>query len=858
MKKLLLLISMFTLALTSQIEAQTNVPFNCDYSAYLFQYNDVYALDLASGSSYLVAPNITTGNVNGAGYNPTDGYIWGYLSTPASSIVRIGQNFNTTTYTIPNLPSGNKYVGDIDSNGIYYCKAGGASYYKIDINPSSSTYLDYLGSFTLSRSISVADWAFNAVDGQLYSVEMSGSNKLIRINPATGVVTDLGVVPSLQGLSYTYGAVYFDASGRFYVSANQTGTVYVIQSVQNLTPTSGMVSNTFCFGPSASSNDGARCPTAPVPQEDCVNGIDDDNDGLVDCDDPSCSGIASCPVIAPPVVGGNQGGLESNRRLSEQINKRNYLRKKTSYQFDAVQAPAFTPVFNRGVDDLDLSQLIPQTTIAGATVKESSAKDLINITNATDILSVDYLKDNETKAVILATKTTDGVYEHTKYICDRLLGAELLSVSTITINEQEFIRSIIKNNDGSQEFVISFSASINDQEEAEIESHWNLDKYPASKDYMNFQIWTNQIDDLVRLTTDVLDLLNSKKTISSYKLSPPPPVYVKKGAYTKGKLSLEIINNDLSETLNVNAGIKRTETSDVETISNSFAINKNLINQVEIETGNLFDIGFRLDNGTSATPDDLFLSDGPWGLDYDATSNTLDNYAITANEATEAEGMAIERNASIEMTTDSYFSLYRAFTPRFKSVDLSGFNTLEFEAAGTGDVEITIIKAGISNWENQFKTSISLQATNNKFYLPLSHFTSASGDALDFNDAVSIVFTMSAEGGKKVRKKLNLKDLMFTHQNEMIPSGLLANNKLILTPNPMRGQGHLHFSLQQDTECVLNIYSMSGTLINSQVVQAQGGMNSIALNTTDLQKGLYMVQLQNATTQFETQKLVIE
>lgn len=33
--------------------------FNCDYNAYLFQYNDVYAIDLASGNSYMVAQDVT-------------------------------------------------------------------------------------------------------------------------------------------------------------------------------------------------------------------------------------------------------------------------------------------------------------------------------------------------------------------------------------------------------------------------------------------------------------------------------------------------------------------------------------------------------------------------------------------------------------------------------------------------------------------------------------------------------------------------------------------------------------------------------------------------------------------------------
>ena len=71
-------------------------------------------------------------------------------------------------------------------------------------------------------------------------------------------------MPILSGLNYTYGAVYFDASGRFYISSNQTGTIYVIQNVQDLNGSTSMDSNLFAFGPSSSSNDGARCPTGNV------------------------------------------------------------------------------------------------------------------------------------------------------------------------------------------------------------------------------------------------------------------------------------------------------------------------------------------------------------------------------------------------------------------------------------------------------------------------------------------------------------------------------------------------------------------------------------------------------------------
>jgi hypothetical protein len=40
-----------------------SLPFNCDFNAYLFQYNDVYAIDLASGTSVLLKENVTPGSI---------------------------------------------------------------------------------------------------------------------------------------------------------------------------------------------------------------------------------------------------------------------------------------------------------------------------------------------------------------------------------------------------------------------------------------------------------------------------------------------------------------------------------------------------------------------------------------------------------------------------------------------------------------------------------------------------------------------------------------------------------------------------------------------------------------------------
>jgi hypothetical protein len=865
-----------TLILSLTTSAQEE-PFNCDYNAYLFQRNDIYALDLASGSSYLVKEDVADGNVNAVGYNPADGYIWGSVSSPAKTIIRIGKNFNVESFYIDELPTSSRYIGDVSSEGIYYLKGGGTTFYKIDLNPESANYTKFISNELLSKNLSIHDWAFNAVDGHLYTVEKN-TNHLYRINAATNEIIDLGEVPILAGLKYTYGAVYFDASGRFYVSANQTGTVYVIQNVQTLEPGDVLDSNLFAYGPSSSSNDGARCPTAPVPQEDCSNGLDDDGDGLVDCDDPACSGVAACPVIVQQVSSGNEGGLESNDRLSQQIIQRNYLRKKGNYKFDKLKAKRVekSNYYKRTAAknvSFDLKDLIPLDVIPGSTTVESSPLDLINITNATELYSVDYIKDGETVAVVLATKTENGVYEHTKFICDRLLGAELLSVSTIELfqgdieegdegEEEEgvhFIKSIIKNSNGSKEFVLSFSGRlINNEANFEIDSHWNIDKYEADATYYNFQIWSNSVDDLLALGEEALTLFEVQRPISDYATSTPPPVFVKKGEYKNGTLELELINVRRSNSMVIDAGFKRTETSDTEFFNKTIPLTGNYIESLVIDTGNIFDIGFRIENEFNLTPDDLFMSDGVWGKDDSPTGTTINEFLITQNDNVyTGSGYRVERNIYLKATTSEYVSAFRSFTPRFTSVDLSDFDLFELDAKGTGDVEITIVKESIGDWENQFRTTIKLTDTENHYAIPFAHFVSAAGGELDLSDAVNIVFTMSSDGTVVLEKEMDLKNIQFTEQVLGVDTEIVAENEVLLMPNPMESSAELSFYSETNAATKMEVFNLTGSLIRKTEENTIIGNNKITILREGLRPGIYFVKVRNDFRNYKTIKLVV-
>ncbi|WP_291963073.1 T9SS type A sorting domain-containing protein [Maribacter sp.] len=839
------------------ISAQSE-PFNCDYNAYLFQYNDIYALDLASGSSYLVAEDITPGNVNGVGYNATDGYLWGYLSTPSSTIVRIGKDYTVNQFTIPELPSGNKYVGDISPDGIYYFKAGGSSYFKVDINPASPTYLEYLGAFELSQSLGIADWAFNAADGMLYTVE-GGSRKLYKIDPQTGKVYNLGEVPILEGLSYTFGAVYFDVDGNFYISANQTGSVYKIEQVQDVV-SGNMKSNIFAFGPAASSNDGARCPTAPVPQEDCLNGIDDDGDGLVDCDDPSCSGVASCPVIVT-TSSASKGGLESNDRLANLISKRNFNRAKSNYVFDKETAKkvvknAYYGLSSKtGINEIPLNSLVPLGVVGETSTIESSPTDLLDLTNASDIYSVDYLNGTENLGSLMVIKTDNAVYEHSKFICDRFLGAQLLSVSNIQLREKDFIKSIIKQPDGSLEFALTFSARVNADDKFTIESHWNIDAYASETSYYNFQIWSNSVDDLLLMADEILNLLEVNAEITQYNGSTPPPVFVKSASYKNGEVLLNIVNKNNSESINLEGGLKLTETSNTEVLGVSADID-GYLDSVALKTGTLFDLGFRISAGLGTTPDDLFVADAPWGLDDSADETVVTDYEVLpADGPYVGDGYPVERNIKLKGTTSTYIGAYRALSPRFTAVDLSDYGKVSFEAKGTGSLEIQLIKGDGAI----YKTTVNLDSKMDAYTLSGTDFKNDADASTDFSDLKVVSFNLLANNGYAEEKSMELQNIDFHNREpgqKFVDSDL---NKSVVYPNPMVESSSLFFYEEKADTYQFDIYTLSGRLIGNHHMEGESiaGQNEITVKRKDLNPGLYLYKLQNSNEKIWSGRLLV-
>ena len=136
------------------------------------------------------------------------------------------------------------------------------------------------------------------------------------------------------------------------------------------------------------------------------------------------------------VSSGNEGGLESNGDLATLIAQRNFNRIKTNSYADkkALQKKysVKSSTLKTAGSGYDFNNLIPSTGSTGTeTTYVSSPTDLIGITNAQQVYSVDYYQGENRVAAVLATKTTGSIYGHSKAICDRLNDSSLEDITTI-------------------------------------------------------------------------------------------------------------------------------------------------------------------------------------------------------------------------------------------------------------------------------------------------------------------------------------------------------------------------------------------------------------------------------------------
>jgi len=276
---------------------------------------------------------------------------------------------------------------------------------------------------------------------------------------------------------------------------------------------------------------------------------------------------------ATDVSSANLGGLESNGDLASLIAKRNFNRIKENNFKDSKRKQskykAQGPFMKNS--QVNLESLLPETGMFGSEQSyESSPEDLLSITNAKEIFSVDYYEGDKRIAAALATLTDNGIYDHSKVICDRLNSSSLEDIRTIKLAGHEIIMIKILRASGQLEYALNFSIQLNGSAGNKLYSFWNIGDYPKG-DYANFQIWGGSMGQVSTLAKHVIDTFKTANGLSfNTDESEIPSVFVKKGVYKNGQLHLKIKNNSGAAAVKLQGNMRATE------VASSTAFNQNL------------------------------------------------------------------------------------------------------------------------------------------------------------------------------------------------------------------------------------------------------------------------------------------
>ncbi len=593
--------------------------------------------------------------------------------------------------------------------------------------------------------------------------------------------------------------------------------------------------------------------------EDCTNGIDDDADGLTDCDDPDCSGVSGCPET-PSGPGGNDGGLESHNRLAGKIAKVQFAKnreQKVNYNNKAElrkigRSKQYGKSSPRGrIGSGSIEQFIPLEVLPGTESFVTSPEHLVGITNAEEVFSVDVFEEDTRVATVLAMTSVDGVYEHTKYVCDRLNGSELLDILAYKIDDEHDFQVVkLRLPNGATEYATSFSVKEDGSDKFAVESHWNLAFYPPATDYYNFQVWANNTSRLVDLVNETLRLLKVQRPIEAYNISEAPGVFVNKAEMTSGQLNLTFTNRTSSTTLNADGLLSETETSGTREFNQSITLDGATKENISLSLGSVYDLGLTFHDEKNTMPDVIFIADGAWGMDYDPAQEEVSSFIVDPGFSDDQNVYGLERNVHIMGGVKNSVAVFRSFNPSFRPTDLSNYSVLSFKARGKGTVEVTLVKSGTRDWADQPHATITLGEEEEQFNLDRSSFYDSSNLSQEWDDLTMVVFDVKGDEEELDNFEMRVSGVAFRQSQVTSIDDLLASQDFNVYPNPVNDVMNVSFTAKTSGEFSMELLSPGGKSTRIYNGMTRIGRNEIQFSDLPQNKGLYfyIMKLADDTT----------
>ena len=575
------------------------------------------------------------------------------------------------------------------------------------------------------------------------------------------------------------------------------------------------------------------------------------------------------------VPGGGGGGLES-KSLGDGVGNRMFNRAVNSLQgpIDYSKLPAISTggMQNRttGVGTaLTLAELLPQQ-IKGTNYKvfNSTPTDLTQLTNAKDVLSIDYTSNNQAKAVAFATKTMGEVYDHTKAVCDRLKGSELLSIQNVLVNNVNMVRYDLKNPAGQTEYAMSFSVGAkNGRYTYTIQSNWLNNDYIPDEMMFNVQLWAESPALIMNMANDIISRLKAGQPVTTVvNGNGIPKTYITKGKRSSDNIELNISNSTSSTNGYFEVIQKSNEQSTgLTTKQVPFTIAANAtVNAINVPASDNYESTINMYiNGV--LQDQVFMTDGNWAANVNTATGTVKSFKVSNDPSrviNDKSDFLLFRNVQVEANVPDFASVYKLLRGGGAPQDLTGYKTFQFTASGTGveGLNITLIKNGVANWADQYSIVIPLSATPQDYKVSLDDFVStATKDKINPNDITMVIFGLGVANGRMTTVSADISNASFS-KTDVAYLNSLKSTELSVYPNPVTG-GTFTASFKAPTVNNLTLQltdANSGRVVMTKPVTSQVGINNVTVNF-DRQPGIstYILTLEGTSIKYTPKKVMM-
>lgn len=569
---------------------------------------------------------------------------------------------------------------------------------------------------------------------------------------------------------------------------------------------------------------------------------------------------------------GGSGGVES-KSLGDIITVRTLTQAKNGKNgpVDYAILPAIQPTISKasvfgnqkvdlGISNVRLINILPSA-ISNLTAYETTPTDLTSFTNAVEVAAVDFAKNNNTKAVAFATKTYGEVYNHSKTVCDRLKGAQLLALDQMQANGFSLLRFKLKNAQGQIEYATAFSIGKNiAQSFSTLQSKWLATDYVSSDEMYNVQLWAATADLLNEMAAQVLSKVANFSPIATANTVELPTVYVQSGKREQNLLQLKVINNTSATSGYVTMKVKANEQSVYTEKTIPVVLNVNGTATVNIQMNDQYEgeIGLYINNQLK---DYVYMSDGAWAVDYDKATTQLHSFTVTNsyNRVFDADEFAVMRNVRVQATTAGYVTTYKILKGGGIATDLSAYKSLYFQASGAGtNLRITLVKNSITDWKQQYSVLVPLSGDQKEYAIALSEFKSSLGTVIEANDVTTII--MSFENTSNGSFTGNIANIRFS-KTDIAYLSSLNTKEISVYPNPATTAFTCSFKSNASAELTLRITDLhTGRLVLAQKVMASVGNNAVPVNMTKLVNGKsnYAISIEGNGIRYQPKLLFID